>query len=325
MNCVWIKEKKDESISTGFEVESMLPIGSLMLSDFYCHPNAKENLQAFMAGVVNAISTKENTGIYASLSNRDKILCKMFEEAGFEEISKKDLKQESNVITMKQKIKPFDKLGALKRVIKPSGLVIGILGRDGCGKSTFVSEIASSLGTRFEGTTTFKKFPMLLYKGEIFKKKEPYDFSKPHFHKERGRIASFIKLNVLLLEFLFGYWLKIFPLKAKSQLVLCDRYFIDLLADPLRYRIKDNKFFIKLYHYLLPKPDLWIILDLPSEVLLKRKQELTYEMAEHLRYKYLNLQKLLPNCIVINNEQEIEKTVNNASAFIFNYMDQKIA
>jgi CelD/BcsL family acetyltransferase involved in cellulose biosynthesis/thymidylate kinase len=323
MNCVWIKEKKDDNVNPCLEYESALPKGSLILHDFYCHPNAKENLEVFIASVIRETSTKEYMGIYAIVSKKDKILCKTLEEAGFEEILSKNLKQESKVVAMKQKAKfPFSKI---KEAIKPSGLVIGILGRDGCGKSTFVTEIASTLGTRFEGTTTFKKFPMLLYKGEIFKKKEPYDFSKPHYYKERGRIASFIKLNILLLEFLFGYWLKIFPLKAKSQLVLCDRYFIDVLADPLRYRIKDNQFFIKLYHYLLPKPDLWIILDLPSEVLLKRKQELTYEMAEHLRYKYLNLQKLLPNSIVINNEQEIEKTVNNASAFISNYMDQKIA
>jgi thymidylate kinase len=217
-----------------------------------------------------------------------------------------------------------NKLKLLRGTLRPSGLVVGILGRDGCGKSTFVTEMASVLNPYFGGTYTFKKFPGLLYKGEIFKKKESYDFSKPHYYKERGRIASFAKLNILLIEFLFGYWMKIFPLKVKSQLVFCDRYFIDIFADPLRYRIKGNKFVIKLFHFILPQPDLWIILDLPSDILLKRKQELTYEMAEKLRYEYLNLQNLLPNCTVINNEEEIKKTVSNASTVIFKYMQQKI-
>ena len=218
-----------------------------------------------------------------------------------------------------------NRLRLMKNSLKPKGLVIGILGRDGCGKSTFVNEMANSLGTYFTGTATFKKLPAILYKGEIFKKKEEYIFSKPHHHDERGTFASFLKLNLLLIEFLLGYWLKIFPAKVKSQLVLYDRYFVDVLADPRRYRIKHNKFFVKIYHYILPKPDLWIILDLPSEILLKRKQELSFEMAEKLRYEYLNLQKFLPNSIVINNEEDIRKTVNKASTFIFNYMHQRVA
>jgi thymidylate kinase len=123
---------------------------------------------------------------------------------------------------------------------------------------------------------------------------------------------------------LFGYWLQVFPIKAKSHLVLYDRYFIDVLADPRRYRIKENRLLIKAFHYILPKPDLWIILDLPSNVLLQRKKELSYEMAEKLRYEYLNLHGFLPNSIVINNEEEIKNTVNKAFIFILNYMHQKV-
>ena len=201
-----------------------------------------------------------------------------------------------------------------------SGLVIGILGRDGCGKSTFIEQLAPVMEPYFEGIDKFKKFPSVFYKEAIFKKKEPHDNSKPHFYSERGRLASFLKLNLVFAEFMLGYWLKIFPGKAKSRLILYDRYFIDVLADPLRYRIKGNRFWIKAMHYMLPKPDLWIILDLPSDVLVKRKQDLTYEMAEQLRYRYLDLQKILQNTIVINNEQELHKSVEVASKFILNHM-----
>jgi len=201
-----------------------------------------------------------------------------------------------------------------------SGLVIGILGRDGCGKSTFIEQLAPVMEPYFEGIDKFKKFPSVFYKEAIFKKREPHDNSKPHFYSERGRFASFLKLNLVFAEFMLGYWLKIFPGKAKSRLILYDRYFIDVLADPLRYRIKGNRFWIKAMHYMLPKPDLWIILDLPSDVLVKRKQDLTYEMAEQLRYRYLDLQKILQNTIVINNEQELHKSVEVASKFILNHM-----
>ena len=216
-----------------------------------------------------------------------------------------------------------DKLRRIKNLLKPSGLVVGILGRDGCGKSTFVSEISCTLGTNFQSTIAFKKFPDFFYKSKT--KKEVFETQKPHYYKKHDRISSFIKLNFLLAEFVLGYWFKIYPLKVKSHLVLFDRYFIDILADPLRYRIKLNRFFIKVFHYIIPQPDLWIIIDLPSDVLLKRKQELTFEMAEKLRYEYLNLHHFLPNSIVISNDQEINSTVAKASAFILNYMHKKTA
>lgn len=212
----------------------------------------------------------------------------------------------------------------IKSLFNPSGLVVGILGRDGSGKSTFIEEIVPGLEPYFNGINKFKKFPSVFYKEAIFKKKEPHDNSKPHRYRERGQFASFLKLNLIFAEFMLGYWLKIFPSKAKSHLILYDRYFIDVLADPLRYRIKGNIFFIKAMHYLLPKPDCWIILDLPSDVLIKRKQELTYEMAEKLRYPYLNLQQFLQNSIVINNDQDLEKSVEEASKFILSYIPEKI-
>ena len=218
----------------------------------------------------------------------------------------------------------MSKFRNIQSIINPSGLVVGILGRDGSGKSAFIEQIVPALQPYFSGIDKFKKFPSVFYKEAIFKKKGPYDNSKPHHYGERGRFASFLKLNLIFAEFMFGYWLKIFPIKAKSHLVLYDRYFIDVLADPRRYRIKGNRFFIKAMHYILPKPDLWIILDLPSDVLIKRKRELTYEMAEKLRYPYLNLQKFLQNTIVINNDQELDKSVNEASEFILSYVHQRI-
>jgi len=257
-----------------------------------------------------------------------KIISKSFDEKRIDYLStniaylKGDLQ-----LKVRKRVQDFiqNKVSQLKCMLKPAGLVVGILGRDGSGKSTFVSEVANALGTYFTSTTTFKKCPAIFYKKAIFNKNEGYDNSKPHLYSKRNSFQSFLKLTLLLTEFMLGYWIKVFPAKVKSHLILYDRYFIDILADPLRYRIKNNKLFIKIIHQILPKPDLWIILDLPSHVLLQRKQELTYDKAEQLRYEYLKLQKILSNCIVINNEEEIEKTVDKAKGFIFNYMQQKVA
>ena len=238
------------------------------------------------------------------------------------EFISKDLKAK---VPWRIKDRLLDKVNLLKCVIKPSGLVVGLLGRDGSGKDTFINEMSGTVGACFNGTANFKKFPAIFYKGAIFNKNEGYHFSKPHNYVARGQLASFLKLNLIFIEFMFGYWLKVFPRKWKSELVFYNRYFIDVLADPLRYRIKGNRILIKAFHYILPKPDLWIILDLPTDVLFKRKQELTYEMSEKLRLEYLALQKMLPNSIVIDNGKELESTVNQAASFMLDYMNRKVS
>jgi len=224
------------------------------------------------------------------------------------------------------------KLRMLKAAFKPSGIVVCVLGRDGSGKSTFVNEMINAMKPYFSKTEKFHTFSGLIYRRGIFqrnrreisKRKNSFTHSDPHNQKIRNLYTSFLKLNLFFTESLFGYWFKIFPRKVKSHFIVFDRCFIDVLADPIRYRIKTNKNYIKTLHYILPKPDIWIILDLPTDVLFTRKQELDYETAEKLRHAYLNLDRFLSNCIVINNEGEIKETVKKASTFILNYMHEKV-
>jgi thymidylate kinase len=280
------------------------------------------------------------------------VIAKAFEEKNFnylraniislnENLHKKISKQLSNIISQKLRV--------LRSFIKPRGIVIAVLGRDGSGKSTFVNEMISAMRPYFSKTERFHTFPGLLYRRGMFnanperqtdlqqmlpgflytkekkkKKKNGFSHFTPHNQKVRSTSTSFLKLNLFFFESLIGYWLKIFPKKAKSHFVLFDRYFIDVLADPVRYRIKAKKIYIKALHFILPKPDIWIIIDLPTDVLLKRKQELSYETAEELRQSYLNLHNFLSNSIVVNNDGEIKDTVNEASNFILNYMREKI-
>jgi thymidylate kinase len=216
------------------------------------------------------------------------------------------------------------KIRTFSSTFTPPGIVVCVLGRDGSGKSTFVNEMINSMKPYFSKTEKFHTFPGLLYRRGIFNRKNGFKHSSPHNQKVRNSHTSFLKLNLFFTESLFGYWFKIFPRKMKSHFIVFDRCFIDVLADPVRYRIKTNKIYIKTLHYILPKPDIWIILDLPTDVLFTRKQELDYETAEKLRHAYLNLHGFLSNSIVINNEGEIKETVKKASTFILNYMHEKV-
>lgn len=209
--------------------------------------------------------------------------------------------------------------------IKPKGLVIGVLGRDGAGKSTFVREFGKAMQAYFPKVEKYHTFAGFVYRRGMFPKKNSnWNLSTPHNEKLRNSFTSFLKINLFFMEAVLGYWFKVFPLKKKSGLIIFDRSFIDVLADPVRYRINLNRRYVRALHYLIPKPDIWIILDLPSDTLIKRKKDLTYEMAEHLRYEYLQLQKFLSNSIVINNENELNDTIVQASNFVLDYLKKKM-
>jgi len=207
---------------------------------------------------------------------------------------------------------------------KPPGLVVGVLGRDGAGKSTFLNCFAEAMSPYFTGIQKFHTFAGFIYKrGMIPRRTNNFDLTKPHKEKIRDRFTSFLKVNLFFTESFLGYWFKVRPLKSRSNLVLFDRSFVDVLADPVRYRMNISKGYVKLLFHLLPKPDVWIILDLPSDILVKRKQDLNYEMAEKLRYEYLHLQNLLTNCIVINNKNQLDETIDEATRFVLGHLDHR--
>ncbi len=213
-----------------------------------------------------------------------------------------------------------DKARLLKRAMVPTGLMICILGRDGSGKSTFSTNLVNSLQSCFRDTSKYH-----LYPGLIFRNQPSAELIKlPHSQKARSSLLSFFKLELFYIEFFLGYWLKIYPQKVRSTFLLFDRYFIDVLIDPVRYRNTNNQRIIKLFHKMLPKPDVWIILDISSEVLMTRKNELSFELSESLRNRYLGIKDYLPNSILINTEKAIPECINEATAFVLQKMNKKL-
>lgn len=214
----------------------------------------------------------------------------------------------------------LDKARLLKRAAVPTGLMVCILGRDGSGKSTFSTNLVNSLDACFRDTGKYHLYPGLIFGSQTHSEQAQF----PHAQKARNSLLSFFKLELFFIEFFCGYWFKIYPLKVRSTFLLFDRYFIDVLIDPIRYRNTNNERTIKLFHKMLPKPDVWIILDISSEVLMTRKNELTFEKSESLRSRYLDIKAFLPNSILINTEKAIPECINEATAFVLQKMNNKL-
>jgi hypothetical protein len=82
------------------------------------------------------------------------------------------------------------------------------------------------------------------------------------------------------LDFLVGSWLRIWPVRLRTGLVVMERGWWDLLVDPRRYRLSGMPRLTRLLGTLLPQPDLVLLLDAPHDTFVARKRELAGEEIE---------------------------------------------
>ena len=214
-----------------------------------------------------------------------------------------------NELHTKYPIKFFDFFLELKRKIKrilfPTGLFIAFLGPDGSGKSSVIDQMTIQLAPAFRNTQYIHLRPTLF----TMKKKKNISVDTPHGKAPRGRISSLFKIIYFLFDYNAGYLIKILPFLIKSNMVIFDRYYYDLLVDPRRYRYSGPMWLARIIGKLMPEPDLIFILDAPANVLQERKQEVSYDETERQRISYLKLGKKIKNTIIVDTSQPLEKVI----------------
>ncbi|HVO78656.1 MAG TPA: hypothetical protein VMT39_01435 [Candidatus Bathyarchaeia archaeon] len=120
-----------------------------------------------------------------------------------------------------------------------------------------------------------------------------------------------LKLLYLVAANWLAYLAVVRPRMARGGLVLFDRYFVDCIVDPKRYRIPETcGWMLELTQRILPKPDLYVVLDAPVNVLRERKQEVTPTEAERQRMDYQRLAVRLPHAVVVNAAQPLAEVVD---------------
>jgi thymidylate kinase len=204
----------------------------------------------------------------------------------------------------------------VRRWFQPTGVTVAVVGPDGVGKSRVIQGLPATLDLAFWGRhRLFHWRPNV-----IAPKPDAGPVLDPHGKPVRGRLASMLYLSAFFLDYYAGYLLVIRRLLAKSNLVLFDRYFHDVLVDPRRYRYGGPKRFAKMLSHLVPQPDLVILLDANAELILERKSELPCEEIERQRKAYRDLRFKHAKSICVKTDVAVDETVCRASAAVAVYM-----
>jgi serine acetyltransferase/thymidylate kinase len=200
---------------------------------------------------------------------------------------------------------------------QPTGLLIAVLGPDGSGKSSVIAAVERRIREAFRSTFIVHLRPGFLYRPE----RVP-DMS-PHSSQPRGRVRSFLKLCFFAADYALGYAFFLRPRKVRSHGLLFDRYYDDLLVDPLRYRHRGSSRMAKVLRVLVPRPDLWLLLDAPAEVLQARKREVPWEESERQRQAYRELLSEQRHVAAIDAAQNFELVVESATEAILAHCEQR--
>lgn len=208
----------------------------------------------------------------------------------------------------------------LDRVRYPTGLTIALLGPDGSGKSTIMERISEELAKAFRRVQRQHLRPRVLGRA-----RSQGPVTDPYGKPPRGLVGSLLKLLFFWADFVIGAATWVFPRRVGSTLIIFDRYFHDLLADPARYRYGAPLSVARALARIVPEPDLLFVLDAPAEILQSRKREVSPIESARQRQRYRKLAAAHPPAIVIDAARPLDQVVADVLSHILLFMEARTA
>ena len=199
--------------------------------------------------------------------------------------------------------------------LSPTGVFIALLGPDGVGKSSLISQLTAAVGGAFPEQRVFHFRPMLFWS-----RKGTGPVTDPHGKPRRPAWQSMAKICSLVLDYCFGYRFLVRPMLRRSGFVVFDRYLYDLWVDTKRYRYGGPLWLARLVCYLVPTPDLLFVLSAPPEVIIARKSEVPLQDLRLLCSAYQRIVNELPNAVPINMDRSLGEAVTEASQAIIEHL-----
>lgn len=207
-----------------------------------------------------------------------------------------------------------------ERVAKPAGFVVAVLGPDGSGKSTLLSALLPRLEALGRRTLRFHLMPPV---GRADGREGSPEVN-PHGKRLRGPILSTLKLLYLVISYNVGWMRHIWLPRRRSAIVVFDRYYHDILADPRRYRNGAPAWVVRLLGRLTPAPDLFLILDASPEIVRSRKTEVTIEESARQFKSYRSLCAELPHAHLVDANLAADRVVALSEALVAKAMSARL-
>jgi len=216
----------------------------------------------------------------------------------------------------------------VRRYLKPSGVVITILGVDGAGKSTVINAILPALNAATHNAVVVQHLrptllpPLARLKGKKHLPTGPV--LEPHGSTPSGTVFSLLRLIYLTCDYLFGYWLWT-RLKIAKQptVVIFDRYAYDMVLDQRRFRIRLPQRVVEWFVAMAPKPDLIFCLHGNPEIIVARKGELPLEETKRQVNALREFARRESRAVLISTDTSIEETRDQVLQTLCTFLEKR--
>jgi thymidylate kinase len=202
------------------------------------------------------------------------------------------------------------------RIAQPTGVFLAFLGPDGSGKSTVLNKLLDQPWFEFQSRRVFHWRPQC-----IAKKPDLGPVTDPHGKPARGSIGSCVRLFGFVLDYWAGYIFTIRPKLVRSGLVIFDRYFDDMAIDPRRYRYGGPVWLPRVLTRLIPRPDIYIVLDAQEDRMFLRKQEVSAEELVRLRRAYVAFAGRQSTAVLVSTDGVVEEAAAASSRAVCTWMN----
>jgi thymidylate kinase len=181
---------------------------------------------------------------------------------------------------------------------RPQGFWLSVSGPDGAGKTTVIELVLADLARAFgrdslahRGHFRPSVLPRLaeLAKATGAVQAVDADYARPHRSVPSGVFGSLFRLSYYVADYIHGYFRLVRPALIDRQVVLFDRYYHDVIADPRRSRIGLPVWLLRAFALLVPLPSYSFFISVRPEIGHARKQELTLGQIEQLNLAYSDL------------------------------------
>ncbi|MDZ7289569.1 MAG: hypothetical protein ONB44_09060 [candidate division KSB1 bacterium] len=220
---------------------------------------------------------------------------------------------------------------------KRRGVLVVLLGPDGCGKSTIIRMLREKLRAaslpaeivylgpwgqsvlplhkmlRFFNLTPYRAEDKAFYFGHAATREIPKGFAL-----WRQNLKAWLYYLAVAIELWYRYFALVLPKLRQGKVVLADRYIYDLLVGyksrPMYYHRQIRRWLCR--HY--PRPHLALLLDAPPEVIHQRKPQLSVENLVAVRATYASFAGEY-DLQLLDTSVSVEKTLSD---FQHNYLNR---